>query len=306
MPRARKYKGEETKEAPAVGTAETSGADVNFQDDNSTESQDCQGKAWDGEAMLDIADGEKGRNFGYVVYPSEKWMRANYPECKYDGRDGWGTAPDNWIEQLTETGLPFAVSPLHWLDAYLDAATGEWIAKKPHWHLIISWGNSTTYRSAAAITERILHGPRPIILRQPVGYYRYFNHLDNPEKHQYEDAPTAYNGWERPITGSETTRIMRELTAMVFERDCAEYAELVIEAIAEGPEYQQVAERQTMYLSRICDGYRWSPVRVLNRYVARMPGLDPEMVCRITELAAQKQAAIDAAERARRDGRREE
>lgn len=291
---------EKTKEAPAEGTAETSSADVNVQDDDTMEREDCQGRVWDGEVVPKYADTDKGRNFGLIVYPSQAWMAANYPSCAYDGRDGWGTAPDDWQEQLKETGLPFVVSPLHWLDTYLDAETGELVPKKPHWHVIVSWGNSTTYKSAAAISD-LVHGPKPIILRQTVGYYRYMNHLDNPEKHQYEEPPVAYNGWERPVTGNEVVRIMRELTAMIFEQDCEEYAELVIEATAMGPEYQQVAERQTVYLSRVCDGYRWSPVRVLRRYLARTPGLDQETADRLTKLAEDK-AKIEAE---RREARRE-
>lgn len=307
MARQRKYKQDEKKEAPAVGeTAETSSANDNIiTDDNTTDGGNCQAEtaaeagadmaAWDtGDVGHTFADDARGRHFGQIVYPSEDWIRKHCPDCRYDGRDGWGTAPDDWVEQLKATGLAFVVSPLHWLDTYLDAATGELVVKKPHWHVIVSWSNSTTYRSALA-TLAVVNGPRPIILRQVIGYYRYFNHRDNPEKYQYQEAPVPHNGWERPLDSEEVSRILGDLTVAVIERDCEEYGELLIEAWAMGPEYKQVAERQTVYLGAICRSYRHAPQRVISRYVSRMPGVDRETADRLMALAAEKAARLEKA-----------
>lgn len=272
---------DKTREAPDGGTSETSKASVIGQDDDTMRPAGCQGygeeTAWDGVNIPEVDGAEKGRHFGFIVYPSESWMRANVPECPYDGRDGWGTAPDDWIEAIRQTGLTFVVSPLHWQDRWLDAATGELVPKKPHWHVIVSWGNSTTYQSAVTISE-MLNGPRPIMLRTVKGYYRYFNHRDDPEKYQYKEKPVAYNGWELPLDSEEVARIMRELTQTVVIADCAEYMELVIEATAMGPEYQQVVEGKTIYFGRVCDGMRWNPIRVMQRFIARTRGLDAETV----------------------------
>lgn len=286
-------KGIKMAEVPDGGTSETSevSASVIVQDDDTMQAADCQGEtAWDGENVPEVDGGAKGRHFGFVVYPSEAWIKANAPDCKYDGRDGWGTAPDDWTEMIRQTGLAFVVSPLHDKDTYLDAATGELVPKKPHWHVIVSWGNSTTYQSAAAIADMV-NGPRPIALRQVVGYYRYFNHRDNPEKYQYEETPVAFNGWERPLDSDEVTRILRELTQVIFLTDCVEYAELVIEATVMGPEYQQVAENKTIYLGRVCDGMRWNPIRVIQRFLSRTPGLDAETVQMLQERVRQLQEA---------------
>ena len=304
----------ETKEAPAVGTAETSGADVTIQADNSTKGENCQAAttaetattepgndmaSWDtGDTDGTFTDDARGRHFGAIVYPSEAWIRKNCPDCKYDGRDGWGTAPDDWREQLAATGLAFVVSPLHYLDTYLDAGTGKPIVKKPHWHIIVSWNNSTTYRSAGQ-TLAVTKGPRPIILRQVVGYYRYFNHRDNPEKYQYTDAPVPHNGWERPLDNEEVSRILGELMVAVIEQDCEEYGELMIEAWAMGPEYKQVAERQTVYLGAICRSYRNAPMRVISRYVARMPGVSRETASRLLKLAKTKDRQLKQARKER-------
>lgn len=285
MARERKYK---TKEAPDGGTSETSGDSVsNSVDDYSTNGAGSQAEtvgavamdgddgAWDGVGIPEVEDTAKGRHFGYVVYPSEAYIRANVPDCTYDGYAGWGTAPDDWIQRLEQTGLSFVVSPLHYLDTVLDASTGELRPKKPHWHVIVSWGNSTTYRTACAIAE-MLSAPRPLLLRAPAGLYDYMTHKNQPVKHQYQDRPVAYNGWTKPLDNDEITRIKDELTQIVILTDCQEYVELLLEAETMGAEYKQVAMGQTMYFTAVCNSLRWGPIRVAERYLARTPGLDSE------------------------------
>ena len=91
------------------------------------------------------------------------------------------SAPADWEHQLRMLGVPFAVSPLHDQDIREDKTP-----KKPHWHVILYWpGGSTTYRTAAAIMRDVLKGTIPIPLVSPRGYYRYFTHLDNPNKAQH-------------------------------------------------------------------------------------------------------------------------
>lgn len=217
-----------------------------------------------------IADDAKGRHFGFVVYPSETWIRLHCPECEYDGADGWGTAPDDWQDQLRQTGLAFSVSPLHWYDLVWDAENETWRVKKPHWHIIVSWGNSTTYRSARALCD-MLKCPRPIVLRGVTGYYRYFNHRDNPEKAQYAERPSHFNGWERPMEGGEVEEILAELEEAVYLHDCIEYPELLCLTRLMGPEYSSVARKHTFFLTKVCSGYRNNPFRVLTRYLQTLP-----------------------------------
>lgn len=215
-------------------------------------------------------DDDKGRHFGYVVYPSEDWIRANCPDCKYDGNEGWGTAPDDWPERLRQTGLAFAYSPLHYLDEDYDAHTGTMHVKKPHWHLIVSWANSTTYRTAKALTAT-LNCPKPVLLRAPIGYYRYFNHRDNPEKYQYSDPPVHVNGWVRPLDNAEVDKIIDELEEAMYLKDCQEYAEILSVARMMGPEYRSVARKNAYLLVKMCSAYRNNPIRCLYRYIETLP-----------------------------------
>ena len=92
-------------------------------------------------------DNLKGRHFSYVIYPD--------------------SAPADWIEQLKNIGLAFVVSPLHNRDINADGTK-----KKDHWHIIVSWGNTTTYRAAKGLCN-ILNCPIPQMLRNCNGMYRY-------------------------------------------------------------------------------------------------------------------------------------
>lgn len=212
----------------------------------------------------------KGRYFWYVVYPSKEWLESNCPQCKYDGRDGYGSAPDDWIQKLIVAGHPFHVSDLHYLDTLPD---GRY--KKPHWHVIVQWGNNTTLN--AVVTQLSwLNSPKPQIISSVIGAYRYARHLDNPEKHQYENPGTAYNGFEVPIDSQRLAQLMREITRMVYLRDCREYGELVCECAAEGPEYSDVVQRHTIYFDRLCTGLRHNPIRNMQRFYRKLDDMDPD------------------------------
>ena len=65
---------------------------------------------------------QKGRAWAFVMYPE--------------------SMPTNFYELLEQTGLPFAISPLH--DKDLDP-TGE--PKKPHYHVMCYYENTTTKKN---------------------------------------------------------------------------------------------------------------------------------------------------------------
>ena len=252
----KKSKVPEAEKKPLADNAATSSIDSDYVTINSIT------KNADNQEVFAELDEQKGRHFWFVVYPTETWLRANVPDLTYDGSSGWGTAPDDWQEQLQNTGLPFTVSPLHCYDVNADGTP-----KKPHWHVIVSWGNTTTYRSARALCD-LLKSPMPKLLKNVTGAYRYHKHLDNPEKYQYEDDKwtKSYNGWTPPLDSSNVTRIKSEIYALVFDEDIQEYAELLVVCNMLGPEYFDVACNNTFYCEKICSSYRHNPVRSLMRY----------------------------------------
>lgn len=139
------------------------------------------------------------------------------------------SAPADWEHQLRMLGVPFAVSPLHDSDIREDGTP-----KKAHWHVILYWpGGSTTYRTAAAIMRDVLHGTIPIPLVSPRGYYRYFAHLDNPKKAQYDPKDIINgNGFDignfLELTTQEENELCRKLVEIIEAQNITEYWDLLL------------------------------------------------------------------------------
>lgn len=149
----------------------------------------------------------KGRNWAFVVYPE--------------------SLPNNWQDIILETGLPMAFSPLH--DKDVNPAGDN---KKPHYHVICYYENTTTQKNVKEnVTDR-LNGTIPIKLESMVGMYRYHLHLDNPEKYQYDDRNRMFfNGFDvnkvDSLTYTEIGKILMELQSLIRREHILEYADLL-------------------------------------------------------------------------------
>lgn len=135
------------------------------------------------------------------------------------------SAPVDWIEQLQKTGLPCAISPLHEKDLKEDNS-GE--LKKPHWHVIVSYSGPTTYNVVKTLTEN-LNTTIPQPLESVRGYYRYFTHMDNPDKHQYDEKDIqTINGFNIAdfvdLTKSEVNQIKKRLQILIRDKEIIEYS----------------------------------------------------------------------------------
>lgn len=166
----------------------------------------------------------KKRNWAFVVYPSKVQLDAL--KCEYDGSDGYGTLPDDWIEQLQKTGLQGVISPLHDKDLNPDGLT-----KKPHYHVIVTYSGPTSFNVVKALTESF-NAPIPQALEQVRGYYRYLTHKDNPEKYQYDEKEIrSINGFNIAdfveLSKSEIGEIKRRITKIIREEKITEYARLI-------------------------------------------------------------------------------
>lgn len=149
----------------------------------------------------------KGRNWAFVLYPE--------------------SMPKNWEEIISNTGLPMAFSPLH--DQDLDS-TGE--SKKPHYHVICYYENATTSRAVKEFVTDKLNGTIPIKLESMVGMYRYHLHLDNPEKHQYDDRNRRFfNGFDvnkvDSLTYTEISKLLKEIQIFIRDNSIHEYSDLL-------------------------------------------------------------------------------
>lgn len=138
------------------------------------------------------------------------------------------SAPADYEDQLRMIGVQAALSP--WHDADYDS---KGRLKKKHRHGILHWpGGTTTFRTAAGITRDVLHGTIPVPLVSPRGYYRYFTHLDNPKKAQYDPADIIHiNGFDvgdfLELSSKEKAEIRFKLLELIIKADIVEYWDLV-------------------------------------------------------------------------------
>lgn len=180
----------------------------------------------------------KKRNWAFVLYPE--------------------SAPVDWLERIQKSGVMAAVSPLHDKDVN---ASGE--PKKPHYHVILVYGNPTTFKNVESFTKS-LNQPIPQALEQVRGYYRYLTHMDNPEKAQYAPSEIqTLNGFDIgdfvEMTKSEATKYKRELVQFIQDNDLMEYADLLDAVMAgAGPqEWFDVASSNTLFFTAYLKSRRY-------------------------------------------------
>lgn len=150
---------------------------------------------------------DKNRHWTFLVYPE--------------------SAPTNWFEILQQTGLPFAVSPLH--DKDLNP-TGE--QKKPHYHIVVCFPGPTTYNKVSSDICNQLNATIPQRVLSIVGIYRYFIHKDNPEKYQYDERDIrSSNGFDigeyTTLTTNQILFYKKELLILCQKKKFTEYSQLV-------------------------------------------------------------------------------
>ena len=133
---------------------------------------------------------------------------------------------NNLIEYLSDTGLPYSISPIHDKDFNPDGTL-----KKPHYHCIIMFPGPTTYNKVSTICNE-LKASIPKRILSVVGIYRYFTHLDNPEKVQYNESDIiSGNGFDiKDIKGMTTSELLdckKQIIELIINNNIFEYSSLV-------------------------------------------------------------------------------
>ena len=180
---------------------------------------------------------EKKRYWGCIVYPE--------------------SAPENWIEILTQTGLPIAISPLHDKDRDAD----EESQKKPHWHLILCYPGPQTLNAVKTLTDK-LNSPMPTALGSVRGNYRYLTHKDNPEKYQYDEKDIrCLNGFSvldfAELTKSEVNKTKKQLLETIIKNELFEYSAFINYVMYNGTESEfDVASSHTIFFNTYITSHR--------------------------------------------------
>lgn len=180
----------------------------------------------------------KKRNWAFVLWPD--------------------SALENWRDILQESGLMFAISPYHDKDINADGTI-----KKPHYHVIMCFDGPTTYKNALSVAQRVggVNTVQP--LEQIRGYYRYFTHMDNPEKYQYNSSDiTTINGFDInnyvELTYTEISALLYQLQYLIKEKKILEYADL-LDFLQDNDlkELWDVAKNHTILLDRYISSRRY-------------------------------------------------
>ena len=146
------------------------------------------------------------RNWTFIVYPD--------------------SAPDNWREILDDLHIEWVESPLHDKDENADGTP-----KKPHWHILVMFEGVKTFEQVLEITN-LLNAPIPQVCHSAKTLVRYFAHIDNPEKVQYDVLDiVAHGGVDLMQMLQPTSRTRYELIGdmmdFISENDVLEYFDFV-------------------------------------------------------------------------------
>lgn len=109
------------------------------------------------------------RNYVAIVYPDSK------------------NTPENWIDILSESHIPIVISPFHDKDL---TEMGE--PKKPHYHVMLCFDGPKSPEQAKEVfaTVGAVVSPKrtEFVVNSLRGMARYFCHMDNPDKAQYDSS----------------------------------------------------------------------------------------------------------------------
>lgn len=175
-----------------------------------------------------------------LVLFNDSWVKPTKPEklrvamCEIYP----DSAPNDWMLRLRHWHIPAAISPLHDKDTYdsdkktvmykIDDKTKEPIYKngepvpctdsngeivyevhhvkgeykKPHYHVMIAYGNATTPKTFMKIIDDIGGVVPPwehMEVCSVMSMYRYFAHLDDHDKYQYDPSDIVLIGGFDPV-----------------------------------------------------------------------------------------------------------
>lgn len=179
---------------------------------------------------------------------TKNWAFVAYPE----------SLPDHWEDKLNALHVGWFCSPLH--DADQNADESE---KKQHYHIILSYDTLKSYDQVVVISVGLLHATVPQIVKNMRGYLRYFVHLDNPEKHQYNLADIRCFGgvsldtYLSP-TSSDKDKIIDAILDFIELNDITEYCDLIMYARHNEPDWRSVLyQSSTIFFSAYLQSRRY-------------------------------------------------
>jgi len=147
---------------------------------------------------------------------TRNWVFILYPE----------SAPLNWRDVLDGEHIRWIESPLH--DRDINETDGE--VKKSHYHVLLMFESVKDFSQVKDITDKV-NAAVPIKCNGTRGMVRYFAHLDNLEKFQYDKNGIVGHGgadvaeFLKPTLGERYVFIW-EMREYVRKNDILEFCDL--------------------------------------------------------------------------------
>lgn len=151
------------------------------------------------------------------------WAMIVYPE----------SAPEDWKDQLDADHLAWACI-LHDKDK-----TKEGAVKKAHYHVLLLFESLKSYEQILEITQK-LNAPHPQRVASLRGMVRYFVHMDNKDKYQYDKEDIEQHGGIDidqyfQLSESQRSGCLREMSKYIIENEVDNFADFISYCISEAP-----------------------------------------------------------------------
>ena len=187
-----------------------------------------------------MANKRSSESYEKACNRTRNWVFIVYPE----------SAPENWRTVLDETTVEWCESPLHDKDTNDDGSH-----KKDHIHVLMMYESVKTYEQVREVTQ-LINAANPQRCLSKKGSVRYFAHLDNPEKYQYNLTDiVAHNGFDvsEVLKPSNTERyyILKKMLQYIRDNKVMDYCDLVDFAMDNELDdwFEILADRNTFFIN---------------------------------------------------------
>lgn len=186
-----------------------------------------------GTGYYNMKTDSRARNWTTIVYPD--------------------SAPDNWREIISQMKIPWIESPQHNRDVFPDGTL-----KKAHWHILLMFGSKKSFQQVKQVTGSI-HAAEPQKCHSTTGMVRYFAHIDNPEKYQYDVKKIIGHGGAQPskylVTSEQKKQdklnAIKQMMKYVKTHQITEYSDLCDYAAENEPDWFESLTTNSSYVMHL-------------------------------------------------------
>lgn len=190
--------------------------------------------------------GTRTRNYTAIMYPED--------------------LPSNWIDMLDDAHVRWICSPLHDKDTNPDGTP-----KKIHYHILLIYDVVKTTQQIIDLfvglfgqseTGSIIGVATPQPVTDRCALVRYFAHLDNPSKAQYDIADIIGHNGADPTeilrySQSETREMMKDIIRYIVDNEITELSVLSIMIMDTHPDWFDIITKQsTIYFNNFIRSHR--------------------------------------------------